>query len=154
MSLCHLRTHFSLPGLWRGGNNIFLCRGIALAVYTGLGKLGARRGGGGGGRVASEVTHVEGMPAPLGSAGAGGRERGPRPPGAAACWTAARGQRGLAPALFMGSHSRQHLLRPHQHPLTPVWQLHSCGVAIGADGSVSASAPSRACNWMSPRPLL
>lgn len=38
-----------------------------------------------------------------------------------------------------GSHSRQHLLGPHQHPLTPVWQFHSCGGTAAADGFVPAS---------------
>ena len=44
-----------------------------------------------------EVTHVEGMSAPLGS-GSGGRLL----PVAAVCWTAAWGHEGLAPLLFMG----------------------------------------------------
>lgn len=38
-----------------------------------------------------------------------------------------------------GSHSQQHLLGPHQHPLTPVWQFHSCGGTAAADGFVPAS---------------
>lgn len=41
--------------------------------------------------------------------------------------------------LYEGFQSRQHLLRPHQHPLTPVWHFHSCGVTTGSDGLGSVS---------------
>lgn len=100
--------------------------------------------GAGGGDAVLEVTHVEGMPPPRGSGRKGG-----------VCWIAeVRVTRDCLHFSLLGSHSQQHLLCPHQHPLTPGWQFHSCGVTIGADGFVSASTPFLPRNWLSGRSLL
>lgn len=90
-----------------------------------------------------EVTHVEGMLPPRGS---GSGRKG------AACWIAkARVTRDCLHFSLLGSHSQQHLLRPHQRSPTLAWQFHSCGVTIGADGFVSASTPFLPRNWLSKR---
>lgn len=133
-TLCHsvIWDHISLAGFLERGNNIFLCWGIALAVYSGLGSWSWRRRR----RRGSDRGDTCGRHA--GSAGVG--------VGWIGCCLAllyVRPQRGvmrdwLHHSLW-GSHSQQHLLWPHQHPLTLVWQFHSCGVTIGADGFVSAS---------------
>lgn len=96
--------------------------------YSGFGSRGGAGGAGGG------VEKVDTCGRHAGSAGVGvGREG----------WLlAAAGVTGdwLRCSLW-GSHSQQHLLGPHQHPLTPVWQLHSCGGTAAADGFVPASPP-------------
>lgn len=93
-----------------------------------------------------EVTHVEGM---LPLRGSGGARKG------AAGWMAeVRVTRERLGFSSLGSHSQQHLLCPHQHFLTLGWQLHSCGVTIGADGFVSASTLFLPRNRLSERSLL
>lgn len=93
-----------------------------------------------------EVTHVEGM-LPLRGSGLARK--------AASCWSAeGRLTRDRLRFSLLGSHSQQQLLCPHQHFLTLAWQLHSCGVAIGADGFVSASTPFLPRNRLSERSLL
>lgn len=139
--------HISFAGFLERGNNIFLCWGTALAVYSGLGSYSRRRTWRwrrGGVRGDTCGRHV-------GSAGVGWE-------GCCPALLHVGLQRGVMRdwlhRSLWGSHSQQHLLWPHQHPLTPFWQFHSCGVTIGADGFVSASTPSLPCNWMSGRPLL
>lgn len=137
--------HISLAGFLERGNNIFLCRGIALAVHSRSGSKMRRRRGVGAWRSRWHMWKACRLHR--------GRSRWVLP--GSLLRVVCGGREGLAPPLFMGaSRVKQHLLWQHQHPLTPVWQFHSCGVTIGADGFVSASTPFLPCNWMSPRPLL
>lgn len=121
-------NHISLAGFLERRNNIFLCCGIALVVYSGLGIYSSGRGSVQGdtcGRhagCAGVEVECEGCCQALLYAG-------PQ------CGV----MRDWLHYSLWGSHSQQHLLWPYQHPLTPVWQFHSCDVTLGADGFVSAS---------------
>lgn len=86
---------------------------------------------GGGGRGGAAVTHMEAMLAPLGSGSSG---TGP------GCRCTVLGHKGLAPC---PTRRQQHLLRPHQHPLTRSRQLHSCGARayVWMSGGTSALTP-------------
>lgn len=141
-TLCHsvIRDHISLAGFFFRGVIIFsYAEGKPLQFIQDLGSWRRRCGG--------WRWHMRKACCLCGGSGPGGK--------GAACGVAkVRVTRDCLHFSLLGSHSQQHLLCPHQHSLTLGWQFHSCGIAIGADGFVSASTQFLLRNWLSKRSLL